>query len=125
MVGRLEWETSNSGWYKMDNFDLNPTWYEMYNESYFFIVTTCSGAGFGNVVPSTSAEYFVGTLINYIGSTLFICIFFDFMQELIMRDLPVFDNSNLYDETLCFAENSKLPESLVFKIRYYYKDLNL
>lgn len=24
-----------------------------------------------------------------------------------------------------FAENSSLPEGLVFKIRYYYKDLNL
>jgi hypothetical protein len=31
----------------------------------------------------------------------------------------------MLDQMLQFAESTSLPESLVFKIRYYYKDLNL
>ena len=84
----------------MDKFDMNPSMLEMYYEAYFFIITTFSGAGFGNVIPSTNCEWFVDTLLNLIGSSLFICIFVDFTMEFSMRDLKKYHNNNLKDETM-------------------------
>lgn len=125
ITGRMDMSNDEHGWFKMDNFDKNPSFLEMYVESYFFIITTFSGAGFGNVIPSTNCEWFVDAVLNLVGSSLFVCIFVDFTMEWMMRNLKVFDNGNLLDETLQFSESTSLPESLVFKIRYYYKDLNL
>lgn len=48
------------------------------------------GAGFGNVIPSTNLEWFVGTLYNLIGSSLFIAIFVDFVTEYSMLNLTIF-----------------------------------
>ena len=50
------------------------------------------GAGFGNVIPKTNLEFFVGTLYNIIGSSLFIAIFVDFATEYSMRNLKIFEN---------------------------------
>ena len=77
-TGRLDWSRNEAGWYKMANFDKGPSTLEMYVESYYYVITTFAGAGFGNVVPSTNAEWFVATGLNLIGSSLFICIFVDF-----------------------------------------------
>jgi UDP-glucose 4-epimerase len=88
-------------------------------------VTTISGAGFGNIIPTTTLEWFVDTFLNLIGSSLFTFIFVDFVMEFSMKDLQQFFNDNMLDQMLQFAESTSLPESLVFKIRYYYKDLNL
>lgn len=125
ITGRVDWSNDEAGWYKMDNFDMGPSMFEMYYESYFFIITTFSGAGFGNVIPSTNCEWFVDAILNLVGSSLFVCIFVDFTMEWMMRNLKNFDNDNLLDETLQFAESTGLPDSLVFKIRYFYKGLNL
>jgi len=113
------------GWFKKANFDMNPTYLEMYIESLFFVITDFAGAGYGNIELSTNLEFFIDTFLNLIGSSLFICIFVDFVMEYSMRNLPVYTNAKLLDETLLFAEITSLPESLVFKIRYYYDDLNL
>lgn len=48
------------------------------------------GAGFGNIIPSTNFEWFVGTLYNLIGSSLFIAIFVDFVTEYSMLNLTIF-----------------------------------
>lgn len=125
ITGRVDWSNDEAGWYKMAKFHMNPSMLEMYYESYFFIITTFSGAGFGNIIPSTNCEWFVDTLLNLIGSSLFICIFVDFTMEFSMRDLKKYHNNNLLDETMQFAESTSLPESLDFKIRYYYKEMNL
>lgn len=109
----------------MANFDKSPTYIERYIESYFFVITTLGGAGFGNVVPSTNLEWFIDTQLNLIGSSLFICIFVDFVTEYQMRNLIRFENNKLLEETLEFAESTKLPDSLVYKIRYFYKDLSM
>jgi len=125
ITGRVDWSRNEAGWYRMANFDKNPTYLEMYIESLYFVITTFAGAGFGNIVPSTNLEWFVDTFLNLIGSSLFICNFVDFVMEYSMRNLPEYENEKLLNETMLFAENTSLPESLVFKIRYYYKDLNL
>jgi hypothetical protein len=101
MTGRLDWSASDTaGWYNMAKFHMNPTMFEKYYESYYFIVTTFSGAGFGNVIPSTNCEWFVDTCLNLIGSSLFVCIFVDFTMEFSMRNLTQFENDNLLDESL-------------------------
>ena len=84
----------------MANFDKNPTLTEKYIESYFFVSTTLGGAGFGNLVPSTNFEWFVSTILNLVGSSLFICIFVDFVMEFQMRNLLKYENNKLLDETL-------------------------
>lgn len=81
ITGRVDWSRNKAGWYRMDRFDLNPSMLEMYIESMYFIITTFSGAGFGNLIPSTNFEWFIGTLLDLIGSALFICIFVDFVME--------------------------------------------
>jgi hypothetical protein len=124
-VGRVDPDRDIAGWYKMDHFDQNPTWFEMYYEGLYFSISTFSGAGFGNVVPSTNFEWFMDTIFNLVGSMLFMTIFVDFVMEFTMRDLKKFMNQNNLTEMMQFAENASLPEDLVFKIRYYYKDLNL
>ena len=93
-------------------------------ESLYFVLTTFAGAGFGNIIPSTNFEWFVDIFLNLIGSSLFICIFVDFVMEYNMRNLSEFENFNEFEETMQFAESARLPESLVYKIRYYYRDLN-
>jgi hypothetical protein len=125
ITGRVDWSRNEAGWYNLNKFYLNPTMLEMYFDSLHFIVTTFSGAGFGNIIPSTNFEWFIDTFLNLIGSSLFVCIFVDFTMEFSMRDLKKYHNNNLLDETMQFAESTSLPESLDFKIRYYYKDLNL
>jgi hypothetical protein len=101
-----------------------PNWNEKYIESYYFVLTTFAGAGFGNIVPSTNLEWFIDTFLNLIGSSLFICIFVDFVTEFSMLDLRLYKNNEKLHATLMFAESSNLPIEQVFKIRYYYKDLN-
>jgi hypothetical protein len=127
ITGRMDSERSPlKGWYHMAKFDVyNPSWAEQYAESLYFIVTTFSGAGFGNIIPTTTLEWFVDTFLNLIGSSLFTFIFVDFVMEFSMKDLQQYFNDNMLDQMLQFAESTSLPESLVFKIRYYYKDLNL
>jgi hypothetical protein len=120
LTGRVDFSRDVAGWYKMANFNLNPTWLEMYIESYYFVLTTFAGAGFGNVVPSTNLEWAVDTIINLVGSSLFICIFVDFVTEFSMRDLRLYKNNEKLNSTLMFAESSSLPPEQVFKIRYYY-----
>ena len=99
-TGRLDWSRNEAGWYKMANFDKGPSTLEMYVESYYYVITTFAGAGFGNVVPSTNAEWFVATGLNLIGSSLFICIFVDFVMEYSMRCLTVYENNNLLEHTM-------------------------
>ena len=41
-----------------------------------------------------------------------------------MLDLRLYKNNEKLHATLMFAESSNLPNEQVFKIRYYYKDLN-
>lgn len=120
LTGRVDFSRDVAGWYKMANFNLNPTWLEMYIESYYFVLTTFAGAGFGNVVPSTNLEWAVDTIINLVGSSLFICIFVDFVTEFSMRDLRLYKNNEKLNSTLMFAESSSLPTEQVFKIRYFY-----
>jgi hypothetical protein len=120
LTGRVDFSRDVAGWYKMANFNLNPTWLEMYIESYYFVLTTFAGAGFGNVVPSTNLEWAIDTVINLVGSSLFICIFVDFVTEFSMRDLRLYKNNEKLNSTLMFAESSSLPPEQVFKIRYYY-----
>jgi hypothetical protein len=86
-TGRVDFSRDVAGWYKMANFNLNPTRLEIYIESYYFVLTTFAGAGFGNIIPSTNLEWAIDTCINLIGSSLFICIFVDFVTEFSMRDL--------------------------------------
>lgn len=40
-----------------------------------------------------------------------------------MRNLTEFLNTEQLEETLQFAENTKMPDFLVFKIRYYYSEM--
>ena len=120
LTGSVDFSRDVAGWYKMANFNLNPTWLEMYIESYYFVLTTFAGAGFGNVVPSTNLEWAIDTVINLVGSSLFICIFVDFVTEFSMRDLRLYKNNEKLNSTLMFAESSSLPPEQVFKIRYYY-----
>ena len=56
------------------------TWRSMLTH-FFFVITTFGGAGYGNVIPSTNLEWLVDTFLNLIGSSLFICIFIDFVVE--------------------------------------------
>ena len=120
LTGRVDFSRDVAGWYKMANFNLNPTWLEMYIESYYFVLTTFAGAGFGNVVPSTNLEWAIDTVINLVGSSLVICMFVDFVTEFSMRDLRLYKNNEKLNSTLMFAESSSLPPEQVFKIRYYY-----
>lgn len=125
ITGRIDFSRDEAGWYQMASFNQGPSKVEMYLESFFFVITTLGGAGFGNIVPSTNLEWVIGTFLNLMGSSLFICIFVDFVMEFQMRNLPVYEQDQLMYDTLQFAERTKLPESLVFKIRYFYKDMNL
>jgi hypothetical protein len=61
ITGRIDLSSDNAGWYRMANFDKNPTLAERYLESYFFVISTLGGAGFGNLVPSTNLEWFIDT----------------------------------------------------------------
>lgn len=79
MVGRMDWSRDTAGWFKMNNFDKNPSYLEQYVDSLFFAITTLGGAGFGNVVPSTNLEWGIDTIFNLIGCPLFMCIFVDFV----------------------------------------------
>ena len=65
----------------MDQFSTGATDIEKYVDSFFFVITTFGGAGYGNVIPSTNLEWFIDTFLNLIGSSLFICIFIDFVVE--------------------------------------------
>jgi hypothetical protein len=87
ITARIDFSRNEAGWFKMDNFDLNPTMLEMYFESVHFIVSTFTGAGFGNIAPSTNFEFFVCTVLDLVGSSLFVIIFVDFTMEYKMRDL--------------------------------------
>jgi Trk-type K+ transport system membrane component len=100
ITGRVDWSRHTAGWYRMDKFDMNPTMLEMYFESMHFIVSTFTGAGFGNIAPSTNFEFFVCTLLDLVGCSLFIVIFVDFTMEYKMRDLKKYQNNLLLDETL-------------------------
>jgi hypothetical protein len=40
-----------------------------------------------------------------------------------MRDSTEFLNNEQLEETLQFAENTKMPDFLVYKIRYYYSEM--
>lgn len=55
IVGRIDPEEDN--WHEMDNFDQNPSHFEQYIEGCFYTVSTMTGMGFGNVVPTTILEY--------------------------------------------------------------------
>ena len=125
-TGRMDWSADEShGWYALAKFDLGPSWYEMYMESFYYVISTFSGAGFGNIIPTTNYEFFIATLINLVGTCLFSCIFVDFVMEYLLRDLKEFQNAKLFEEIMQFAESTSLPSGLVFKIRYYFNDLNL
>lgn len=42
-----------------------------------------------------------------------------------MCDLPVYVNANLKEQSMFFAEYAALPNNLLFKMRYFYLELNL
>jgi hypothetical protein len=90
-TGRMDPSASEKlGWYALAKFNLGPSWYEMYMESFYYVISTFSGAGFGNIIPTTDYEWFIATLINLVGTCLFSCIFVDFVMEYLLRDLKQF-----------------------------------
>ncbi len=78
----------------MAKFELGPDKSEIYFESFYFIISRFSGAGFGNIAPSTNFEFFWGAMIDLTGSSLFMVIFVDFVVELAMRDMKKFKSMN-------------------------------
>jgi len=74
----------------MAKFDLGPDMSEQYFESLFFNISRFSGAGFGNIAPSTNFEFFWGAMVDIVGGTLFIAIFVDFVVEIAMHDIKKF-----------------------------------
>ena len=93
-AGRIDWSRDWGGWYRMAKFELGPDMSEMYLESYYFITSRFSGAGFGNIAPSTNFEFFWGAMIDLTGSSLFMVIFVDFVVELAMRNIKKFKSMN-------------------------------
>jgi len=66
VTNRLDPEASESeslGWYAMDNLYYPHTMWDAYLDAVFWAHTTMGGAGFGNVVASTTLEWVVAALI--------------------------------------------------------------
>ena len=82
LVARLETDPE-SGWFYMARFNgLEVTTFDKYLESVFFVVATMTGLGYGNIVPSTNAEWLVDCFIMITGASIYANFFANFAVEI-------------------------------------------
>ena len=97
LVARLQ-SDPNSGWFSMASFNMyEVTTFEKYIESLFFVVATMTGLGYGNIVPSTNAEWLVDCLIMITGASIYANFFANFAVEIYKQNKTQIDNSKKFD----------------------------
>ena len=74
------------------------TTFEKYIESLFFVVATMTGLGYGNIVPSTNAEWLVDCLIMITGASIYANFFANFAVEIYKQNKTQIDNSKKFDQ---------------------------
>ena len=82
LVARLESEP-DAGWFSMAGLnEPEVTVFDKYIESLFFVVATMTGLGYGNIVPSTNAEWLVDCFIMITGASIYANFFAKFAVEI-------------------------------------------
>ena len=92
LVARLETD-ADKGWFSMARFNEYPvTTMDKYIESLFFVVATMTGLGYGNIVPSTNAEWLTDCLIMITGASIYANFFANFAVEIYKQNKRQIDN---------------------------------
>ena len=65
---------------KFNEFEVST--FDKYIESLFFVVATMTGLGYGNIVPSTNAEWLVDSFIMITGASIYANFFANFAVEI-------------------------------------------
>ena len=98
LVARLESE-SDAGWFSMAGLnEPDVTTFDKYIESLFFVVATMTGLGYGNIVPSTNAEWLVDCFIMITGASIYANFFAKFAVEIYKQNKKQIDNNKKFDQ---------------------------
>jgi len=122
-VARVD-SNAELSWIAKGHYEL-ATPFEVYFDSFFFVATTMSGIGFGNVLPFTNLEYAACMVIMVVGATIYANFFAHFAVTVYKRNASRIDNLKRLEQAKAFASRRALPEGLKEKIRFYYNNLSL
>ena len=103
----------------------NVTDFEIYIDSTFYVVATMTGLGYGNIVPTTSLEFFVDLFIMVTGASIYANFFANFAVAILNRNTKKIENNRRLEQAKNFAFLRNLPEDMKSKIRFYYTNLRI
>ena len=81
------------GWLVMDKLYLySHTVYDMYRDSLFFSFSTMNNQNWGNIWATTDLEFFIHSIMDIAGASVFIGYFLTFATEWTLRNIPLYEN---------------------------------